>query len=133
MKQRESRLLVLAAALSASAVLTGVLARSDSFREELWNGGFSLTESAGLVSLYDRAQLDPVLRRLDLDGEPADTAPDRPDMVVIVLDTLRRDRLETFGHPVDTMPRLERWAERLRVKRSEWLGEVEIERMRQRD
>jgi len=34
-----------------------------------------------------------------------------PDIVLIVLDTVRADRLKAYGHERDTMPQLERWAE----------------------
>ena len=38
-----------------------------------------------------------------------------PDVVLVVLDTVRRDRLETYGNPVPTMPRLAAWARGARV------------------
>ena len=34
-----------------------------------------------------------------------------PDIVLIVLDTVRADRLKLYGHERDTMPELESWAE----------------------
>jgi len=36
---------------------------------------------------------------------------DRPHVVLVVLDTVRADRLKLFGHERDTMPALERWSE----------------------
>ncbi len=38
-----------------------------------------------------------------------------PDIVVVVLDTLRADHLELYGYPHSTMPGLARWAERALV------------------
>ena len=35
---------------------------------------------------------------------------DRPNIILIVLDTVRADRLKGFGYDLDTMPALERWA-----------------------
>lgn len=47
-------------------------------------------------------------------GNPVILAPpgeDRPQNVVIVLlDTLRADRLSCYGHPLETSPRMDRWA-----------------------
>ncbi|MCB9665816.1 MAG: sulfatase [Alphaproteobacteria bacterium] len=39
----------------------------------------------------------------------------RPDVVVVVLDTVRADRLELHGHARSTMPRLAAWAQGARV------------------
>ena len=35
---------------------------------------------------------------------------DRPNVVVVLLDTLRADRLSVYGHPLETSPRMDRWA-----------------------
>jgi hypothetical protein len=37
--------------------------------------------------------------------------PDRPDVVLIVLDTVRADHLKSYGYSRNTMPKLENWAE----------------------
>ncbi len=42
-------------------------------------------------------------------------ASSRPDIVLIVLDTLRADHLGSFGYDRDTMPALERWGGEARV------------------
>ncbi|MEM9553436.1 MAG: sulfatase [Acidobacteriota bacterium] len=39
-------------------------------------------------------------------------AEDRPDILFVVLDTLRADRLSSYGHSVETSPHLDAWAER---------------------
>lgn len=56
----------------------------------------------------DRAQLDEALAGVAWTGpgEPAGR-----DIVLIVLDTVRRDRLDLYGYERSTMPRLTRWAE----------------------
>ena len=41
---------------------------------------------------------------------PTRAAPGRPNLVLIVLDTVRADRLKSYGHHRDPMPRLEAWA-----------------------
>ncbi|MCK4511859.1 sulfatase, partial [bacterium] len=41
---------------------------------------------------------------------PGDTRAGRPDIILIVLDTLRADHLKSFGYVRDTMPALERWS-----------------------
>jgi hypothetical protein len=43
---------------------------------------------------------------------PADPSGARPNIVLIVLDTLRADHLRRYGYARDTMPALERWADR---------------------
>jgi arylsulfatase A-like enzyme len=47
-------------------------------------------------------------------GNPEILAPsppdDRPNVVVVLLDTLRADRLSCYGHPLETSPRMDRWA-----------------------
>ncbi len=47
---------------------------------------------------------------LDAPLSAAPGAGQRPNIVLIVLDTVRADRLERYGHHRDTMPALERWA-----------------------
>lgn len=47
----------------------------------------------------------------------APSAPnDRPNVVLVVLDTLRADRLSCYGHPLETSPRLDRWAAQSAVR-----------------
>ena len=41
--------------------------------------------------------------------------PQRPDIVLVVLDTVRADHLRRYGYERDTMPELERWADRALV------------------
>jgi len=47
-------------------------------------------------------------------GNPEIIAPsapdDRPNVVLVVLDTLRADRLSCYGHPLETSPNIDRWA-----------------------
>ncbi|GEM_PF-2022240 len=43
-----------------------------------------------------------------------------PDVLVVVMDTTRRDRLSLYGHDVRTTPALERLAERARVYDDAW-------------
>jgi len=43
---------------------------------------------------------------------PVRTPPDRPDVVLIDLDTLRADALSIYGNPRPTSPRLDAWARR---------------------
>lgn len=47
---------------------------------------------------------------LRLDGVPAPEDP-RPTVVLILVDTLRSDRLGCYGYDVETSPRLDAWAE----------------------
>ncbi|MEM7356335.1 MAG: sulfatase, partial [Acidobacteriota bacterium] len=42
--------------------------------------------------------------------QPVSTA--RPNIVLIVIDTLRADRLSLYGHERETTPRIDRWAQR---------------------
>jgi arylsulfatase A-like enzyme len=47
----------------------------------------------------------------------APAAPDeRPNVVLVVLDTLRADRLSCYGHPLETSPRMDRWAAQSAVR-----------------
>ncbi|MCP5042409.1 MAG: sulfatase [bacterium] len=46
---------------------------------------------------------------------PSDPAPQRPDIAVIVLDTVRRDRLSSYGYPRKTSPQLDHLAQSARV------------------
>ena len=47
----------------------------------------------------------------------APNAGDRPpNVVVVVLDTLRADRLSSYGHPLETSPRMDRWASQSAVR-----------------
>ena len=41
---------------------------------------------------------------------PAPPAENRPDVLLVVIDTLRADHLGAYGHPVDTSPNLDRFA-----------------------
>ncbi len=47
-------------------------------------------------------------------GNPEILAPaaadERPNVVLVVLDTLRADRLSCYGHPLETSPSMDRWA-----------------------
>ena len=53
-------------------------------------------------------------RRLPVWGNPEVVAPpgepDRPNVVVVLLDTLRADRLSSYGHRLPTSPRMDAWA-----------------------
>ena len=53
-------------------------------------------------------------------GNPEILAPaepdERPNVVLVVLDTLRADRLSCYGHPLETSPRMDRWAARSGVR-----------------
>jgi len=40
----------------------------------------------------------------------------QPNVVVVVLDTLRADRLSSYGHPLETSPRMDRWASQSAVR-----------------
>lgn len=59
----------------------------------------------------DQKVLNSELGRAPLIWEPART----PDIVVIVMDTTRLDRLGMYGYDKDTSPRLDAWAEKARV------------------
>jgi hypothetical protein len=48
-------------------------------------------------------------------AEPTPAGSERPDIVLIVLDTLRADHLRSYGYAEDTMPALERWGRRALV------------------
>ncbi len=39
-----------------------------------------------------------------------------PNVVVVVLDTLRADRLSSYGHPIETSPQMDRWASESAVR-----------------
>lgn len=60
----------------------------------------------------DREKLVGEMRRM---AKPLDPPEDRPDIVVIVLDTVRADRLGIYGHPGGTSPRLDAWGAGARV------------------
>ena len=53
-------------------------------------------------------------------GNPEILAPapadDRPNVVVVLLDTLRADRLSCYGHPLETSPNMDRWAAQSAVR-----------------
>jgi len=53
-------------------------------------------------------------------GNPEVLAPaaadERPNVVLVVLDTLRADRLSCYGHALETSPRMDRWAARSAVR-----------------
>lgn len=51
----------------------------------------------------------------DASGASATPSAERPDIVLIVLDTLRADHLRSYGYAKDTMPALERWGKRALV------------------
>jgi arylsulfatase A-like enzyme len=57
---------------------------------------------------------DTAALRAALSGLPA-VGNDRPDIAVVVLDTVRRDRLGIYGSTAGTSPNLDAWAERSRV------------------
>jgi arylsulfatase A-like enzyme len=59
----------------------------------------------------DRVAADSALRRPDLGPPPVAAAADSPDLVLIVLDTVRAHRLAPYGHERVTMPRLDAFAE----------------------
>lgn len=42
--------------------------------------------------------------------------PDPPNVVIVVLDTLRADRLSSYGHPIETSPRMDHWATQSAVR-----------------
>lgn len=48
------------------------------------------------------------------------TAIEAPDVVLLVMDTTRRDRLSVYGYPKPTTPHLERFAEKARVYEDAW-------------
>jgi arylsulfatase A-like enzyme len=50
----------------------------------------------------------PVWGNPEVVAPPAD--PDRPNVIVVLLDTLRADRLSSYGHPLPTSPRMDAWA-----------------------
>lgn len=58
---------------------------------------------------------DRVLMESELGEETLPPAPTGPDIVVIVLDTLRADRLRAYGASETTMPLLDHWAESAKV------------------
>jgi len=62
----------------------------------------------------DTILADGDLVRLGIDELPAATGLG-PDIVLIVLDTVRADHLDLYGYPHSTMPRLTAWAEGARV------------------
>jgi hypothetical protein len=65
----------------------------------------------------DARTVDWSLRKVAL-GEPSAAQPDeRPDILLVVLDTVRQDRVSLYGYAEDTMPALASWAERARVFR----------------
>jgi arylsulfatase A-like enzyme len=53
-------------------------------------------------------------------GNPEIVAPapadDRPNVVVVLLDSLRADRLSCYGHPLETSPNMDRWAAQSAVR-----------------
>jgi arylsulfatase A-like enzyme len=53
-----------------------------------------------------------VVRGAAVDGPmaPAETQADRPDVLLVVIDTLRADHIGVYGHPVPTTPNLDRFA-----------------------
>ena len=44
------------------------------------------------------------------DGSAPDTAPERPDVVLITIDTLRADHLGAYGHFLDVSPNIDQLA-----------------------
>jgi len=60
----------------------------------------------------DREKLVGEMRRM---ARPLDPPEGRPDLVVIVLDTVRADHLGVYGYPEATTPRLDAWAAGARV------------------
>ena len=68
--------------------------------------------AAGIATLLLGAGLalrPPSAESLTLPAPPRDV-PDRPDVVLITLDTVRSDHLSVYGYPRDTSPRLEEFA-----------------------
>ena len=53
-------------------------------------------------------------------GNPEIVAPappsNQPNVVVVLLDTLRADRLSSYGHPLKTSPHMDRWASQSAVR-----------------
>lgn len=102
------------AALALAAVGGGVLAGLG--RAPLWR------VTTAVAALLVAGVAGVAVLRATRDVEDAQRAPAgrHPDVVLIVMDTTRRDRLSLYGHDRPTTPALERLAERGRVYDDAW-------------
>ncbi|MEO1367642.1 MAG: sulfatase-like hydrolase/transferase, partial [Acidobacteriota bacterium] len=70
------------------------------------------TRSRGLL---DPARGFPVWANPEILEPAPESAPELPNVIFVSLDTLRSDRMSTYGHSAPTTPNIDRWAERSAV------------------
>jgi len=76
--------------------------------------GRSKRPSGGQALYPDAVELDQAMETVDWVSGTAEQGP-KTDVVIIVLDTVRRDRLGIYGYGGNTTPRLDAWASTGRV------------------
>jgi arylsulfatase A-like enzyme len=103
----ESPSLVASVAGVGGALLVGVVG-SNGVGAAVLAGGAVLAYAAGAAVSLDATQL------------PTPTPRDTPDIVLLVLDTTRRDRLSLYGHTRETTPSLDRLSREARVFDDAW-------------
>jgi len=98
------KLLVPLATVFLLIVISIITARQSRRRRLVaWRAGTLVIAALTIVSIYDASLVDR--------HKSAADATARPDVVLIVLDTLRADRLPTYGYAQQTMPRLHGFAQ----------------------
>jgi arylsulfatase A-like enzyme len=100
-----------AVAVHVTGALLAAGFAAGSFRAKSAPGRIALqvTIPVGIVLLAVSSSRTPATERLDRSARS--TPSQRPNIVVVVMDTVRADHLRRYGYARDTMPALEQWAD----------------------